>query len=227
MKTFTKITGRLLGFMSTLTFILIGYILARIAFVISGYRGFSETEVYITASILSITVLVSYIFDLVKSNVQTVKSYSVNSFTNYIETTSWHDDFAYICINDFEPPYTIIDNTNVLNFLPNSKLYNYLNDVPYHIHSVKDDQTIEEYFPPSRELLKSIVDFIELNRTAKAIILHCGLGLSRSVAIEKYINQRFGLVDAKTFDKIQVSNNQHLNQHIYTTLMSIKGLQEF
>ena len=222
----TKIKKKIITFFGTASLLFIGYVVSRVLMYILGYGVFGEQEVYIAASSFSVMVITIYAFNKIRSKVQVTKSFSIVSFSDHIKYDKYDDDFAYICINDYAPTYKIVEQQNVLNLNINTE--DYLNDIPYHIQSINDHGDIlEEYFPAPNELLSKIVKFIDANRSKKAILIHCGLGLSRSTAIAKYVNQRFSLVSAEVFDKLQPSNGKHINNNIYTTLMTIKGLKEY
>lgn len=174
------------------------------------WEAFSIYDILASTITFILCLLFMRYFDIQTVKCKVVKSYSQWEFATMINESGFISDFAYICINDYEHGlYTSCTADNVLNIYALSDL------------SVE----IEDNLVASDDGLQEIIDFIERNKTKKAILIHCGLGLSRSVAIEKYCMMRFNLIDDKQFDAINVEKSKTYNKHIYDTMLRLRGLK--
>ena len=67
----------------------------------------------------------------------------------------------------------------------------------------------------SEEMARSIIEFINSNRSVDTLLLHCYGGLSRSKAAGAFAVWMLG------GNNEQYSNNGSYNQHVYATLMKV------
>lgn len=76
----------------------------------------------------------------------------------------------------------------------------------------------ETFVPFNKEDAKKVIEFAEKHvEQGNDIVVHCDAGISRSVAIGKYLAEAYGL-------KVQfcvTGHDKFANQHIYSTLKSI------
>lgn len=67
---------------------------------------------------------------------------------------------------------------------------------------------------------RQIVNFIDIShKKKKNIAVHCFVGISRSGAVAKFINDYLGL------ENLYVEEYKHHNKHIYYTLLEAAGIQ--
>lgn len=76
----------------------------------------------------------------------------------------------------------------------------------------------ETFVPFNKEHAKKIIEFAEIHiEQSNDIIVHCDAGISRSVAVGKYLAEAYGL----KVQYVSIGHDKFANQHIYSTLKSI------
>jgi protein-tyrosine phosphatase len=131
----------------------------------------------------------------------TVKFIDRGAFKRGVMNDSFTENDALISISCTEDEMKEI-NSYLLFYRPNSK--------SFLCHFFDNDQGVDE------ETAKKLVKFIEQN-AQKNFVVHCFMGVSRSGAVAKFINEYYGLNDPV------LENYKNYNQQVFNQLNAVIG----